>query len=41
MEPAGKNGPKLGKRVSNNKPLMMRNLRDKAEKILMDIMDGL
>lgn len=41
MEPASRNGLKLGKRVSNNKPLMMRNFSDKAEKILMEIMDGL
>lgn len=41
MELAGKNGLKLGKRVFNKKPLMMKNFRDKAETILMETMDGL
>ena len=32
---AGKNGLQLRKRVFNNKPLMVKNFRDKAERILM------
>lgn len=41
MESAGKNGPKLRKRVFYNKPLMMKNFRDEAEKILMGTTHGL
>lgn len=41
MEPAGKNGLKLRKKVLYNKPLMMKDFRDEAGKILMETMDGL
>lgn len=41
MEPAGENGLRLEKRVFNNKPLTMKNFRDKAEKILMETVGGL
>jgi len=40
-EPAGKNGLKLSKKVLYNKPLMMKDFRDEAGKILMETMDGL
>lgn len=40
MEPSGKSGLKLRKGVFNNEPLMMKDFRDKAEKILMETVDG-
>lgn len=39
-EPSGKSGLKLRKGVFNNKPLMMKDFRVEAEKILMETMDG-
>lgn len=41
IELSVKDGLKLRKRVLNNDPLMMKNFRDEAKKILMETIDGL